>query len=85
MPTMKTFVTRLMYLREAVGTAVYFATYESINRVFSPTGKRSDASAFVHFWAGGLAGTASWLTVFPVDLVKSRLQKDALAVNAQYR
>lgn len=58
--------------RDGPGSAVYFATYESLKRRLSPDdGKLSLAAVS---FAGGAAGVAMWLLVFPVDTVKSRLQ-----------
>ncbi|KAF9351166.1 hypothetical protein BGX34_000753 [Mortierella sp. NVP85] len=38
----------------------------------------------VHFFAGGLCGVFSWLVVFPIDLVKSVIQKEVLVANPRY-
>ncbi|KAF9901155.1 hypothetical protein BX616_002357 [Lobosporangium transversale] len=38
----------------------------------------------VHFFAGGLCGVFSWLVVFPIDLVKSVVQKEVLVSNPKY-
>ncbi|KAF9102675.1 hypothetical protein BGX27_010912 [Mortierella sp. AM989] len=38
----------------------------------------------VHFFAGGLCGVFSWLVVFPIDLVKSVVQKEVLVTNPRY-
>lgn len=64
--------------RDGPGSAVYFATYEFTKRNLSPkdkdgnpTGQLSLPAVIV---AGGAAGTAMWIPVFPVDTVKSRLQ-----------
>ncbi|KAI1320021.1 hypothetical protein EDD11_002353 [Mortierella claussenii] len=38
----------------------------------------------VHFFAGGLCGVFSWLVVFPIDLVKSVVQKEVLVSNPRY-
>ena len=73
------------FLRDSFGTALYFWLYEGVHRVASPTGRRADASPWVHFMAGGAAGVGCWLVVFPVDLVKSRLQKDACLPRPVYR
>jgi solute carrier family 25 (mitochondrial carnitine/acylcarnitine transporter), member 20/29 len=73
------------FARDALGTALYFWLYEAAHRVASPTGRRADASALVHFTAGGAAGVGCWLVVFPIDLVKSRLQKDACLPRPVYR
>ncbi|OQE43488.1 hypothetical protein PENCOP_c003G07445 [Penicillium coprophilum] len=64
--------------RDGPGSAAYFAAYEYIKRTLTPkdaegnvTGELS-LSAVV--CAGGAAGIAMWIPVFPVDTVKSRLQ-----------
>ncbi|KAF9305700.1 hypothetical protein BGZ74_009248 [Mortierella antarctica] len=38
----------------------------------------------VHFFAGGLCGVFSWLVVFPIDLVKSVIQKEVLITHPKY-
>ncbi|KAF9576626.1 hypothetical protein EC968_006973 [Mortierella alpina] len=38
----------------------------------------------VHFLAGGLCGVFSWLVVFPIDLVKSVVQKEVLLSKPKY-
>ncbi|KAF9108755.1 hypothetical protein BGX29_007045 [Mortierella sp. GBA35] len=38
----------------------------------------------VHFFAGGLCGVFSWLVVFPIDLVKSVVQKEVLVTHPKY-
>ncbi|KAI1470535.1 mitochondrial carrier domain-containing protein [Daldinia caldariorum] len=65
--------------RDGPGSAAYFATYEYIKRRLTPrdpaTGQPSgDLSLTAVTAAGGAAGIAMWIPVFPVDTVKSRLQ-----------
>ncbi|RMD40420.1 hypothetical protein DV735_g4721, partial [Chaetothyriales sp. CBS 134920] len=64
--------------RDGPGSAAYFAVYESVKRALSPkdadgnsTGELSLGAVMT---AGGAAGIAMWIPVFPVDTVKSRLQ-----------
>ncbi|KAJ8669833.1 hypothetical protein QAD02_001092 [Eretmocerus hayati] len=57
-------------LREAPSYGVYFFTYEALTRSDHPI------STWHMLLAGGLAGTASWVASYPVDVVKSRLQAD---------
>lgn len=64
--------------RDSPGSAAYFATYEYIKRSLTPkdasgnvTGELSLTAVLT---AGGAAGVAMWIPVFPVDTVKSRLQ-----------
>ncbi|CAH2076202.1 unnamed protein product, partial [Iphiclides podalirius] len=54
--------------RDSPAFAVYFASYEAMTR-----GNQSAARVFV---AGGLAGALSWVLLYPIDVVKSRLQGD---------
>ncbi|KAI8628333.1 mitochondrial carrier domain-containing protein [Xylariaceae sp. FL1651] len=65
--------------RDGPGSAAYFAAYEYIKRRLTPrdpaTGKpQGDLSLMAITCAGGAAGVAMWIPVFPVDTVKSRLQ-----------
>ena len=63
--------------RDGPGSAAYFATYETIKRRLTPkdeTGKPGKLSLTAVCVAGGAAGVAMWIPVFPVDTVKSRLQ-----------
>ncbi|KAI1141968.1 mitochondrial carrier [Hypoxylon sp. FL0543] len=65
--------------RDGPGSAAYFAAYEYIKRRLTPldpqTGKpKGELSLLAVTAAGGAAGVAMWIPVFPVDTVKSRLQ-----------
>ncbi|PLB49996.1 carnitine-acylcarnitine carrier protein [Aspergillus steynii IBT 23096] len=64
--------------RDGPGSAAYFAAYEYIKRSLTPkdangniTGELSMPAVLA---AGGAAGIAMWIPVFPVDTIKSRLQ-----------
>lgn len=65
--------------RDGPGSAAYFAAYEYIKRRLTPidpaTGRpQGDLSLMAITAAGGAAGIAMWIPVFPIDTVKSRLQ-----------
>ncbi len=64
--------------RDGPGSAAYFATYEYIKRSMTPKdadGKPSGGLSLTAVMvAGGAAGVAMWIPVFPVDTIKSRLQ-----------
>lgn len=63
--------------RDGPGSAAYFATYEVIKRRLTPkdeNGKPGQLSLPAVMAAGGAAGVAMWIPVFPVDTLKSRLQ-----------
>ncbi|KAG9331436.1 hypothetical protein JZ751_019153 [Albula glossodonta] len=66
-----------MILRDVPGYTLYFIPYSLLCDWLNP-----DSSASPHpcsIWlAGGLAGSISWVTATPADVVKSRLQADAL-------
>ncbi|KAJ1983790.1 hypothetical protein H4R33_004625 [Dimargaris cristalligena] len=63
-------------LRDSLGTGIYFCTYETIKRLMSSP--ESPPGPLTFFLSGGICGVFSWLIIFPIDLVKSTIQKDAL-------
>lgn len=76
--------------RDTLGTALYFGFYDSIRKLVSRHSKndsRSGPSLYgipgpvVSFLSGSSAGILSWLIVYPVDLIKTKVQRDALAGN----
>lgn len=64
--------------RDGPGSAAYFATYEIVKRKLTPkdpvTGLPGQLSLSAVMVAGGAAGIAMWIPVFPIDTIKSRLQ-----------
>ena len=63
--------------RDGPGSAAYFATYEILKRNLTPkdeNGKPGKLSLTAVCVAGGTAGVAMWIPVFPVDTIKSRMQ-----------
>ena len=63
--------------RDGPGSAAYFATYEILKRNLTPkdeNGQPGKLSLTAVCAAGGTAGVAMWIPVFPVDTVKSRMQ-----------
>jgi solute carrier family 25 carnitine/acylcarnitine transporter 20/29 len=63
--------------RDVPGTGVYFATYEFVRRLFIPEGKTAnDLGPLSLLFAGGMAGVANWLAIFPIDVIKSKIQTD---------
>ncbi|KAL4703033.1 hypothetical protein ACJJTC_000478 [Scirpophaga incertulas] len=55
--------------RDSPALAIYFTTYEILSR--------GDKSAANVFFAGGVAGILSWVIMYPLDVIKSRIQGDA--------
>ena len=64
--------------RDGPGSAAYFAVYEYVKRSLSPKDANGNATGELSLsavmTAGGAAGVAMWIPVFPVDTIKSRLQ-----------
>lgn len=58
--------------REAPSFGIYFAVYEAMKQKLSCNS--TDASASVMLLAGGVAGTVSWASAYPIDVVKSSIQ-----------
>ena len=69
----------LHLIRDGFGTAIYFSVYETCKLFLPPIMNHLDASLL---WApllsGGLAGSAVWLILHPIDLLKSAKQRAAL-------
>lgn len=61
--------------RDGPGSAIYFATYEIAKKELSKLSgaKEGELSKLSVSTAGGLAGIAMWLVVFPIDTIKTRL------------
>ena len=64
--------------RDGPGSAAYFASYEYTKRLMSPKDAEGNPTGELSLpailTAGGAAGIAMWIPVFPVDTIKSRLQ-----------
>lgn len=68
--------------RDSWSYGIYFATYEAMKRHFQ--GESLAATPLQMFLAGGLAGIVSWLPIYPIDVIKTRIQEDDLA-NSKYK
>ncbi|KAJ3018373.1 UNVERIFIED_CONTAM: hypothetical protein HDU68_011192 [Siphonaria sp. JEL0065] len=69
-------------IRDATGTGMYFGGYEAMKVLFTPKGETP--GPMVHMMAGGLSGTLSWIVLYPIDLIKSVMQKEALQSIPKY-
>ncbi|ORZ33077.1 mitochondrial carrier domain-containing protein, partial [Catenaria anguillulae PL171] len=65
-------------IRESLGGAVYFSSYELSKHYLSPA-DGSPPNVLVHVAAGGICGLFAWTIIFPTDSIKSTIQKEALA------
>ncbi|XP_041489178.1 mitochondrial basic amino acids transporter isoform X1 [Microtus oregoni] len=70
-------------LRETPSFGVYFLTYDVLTRAM---GCEPDDHLLVPklLLAGGTSGITSWLSTYPMDVVKSRLQADGLQGAPRY-
>jgi solute carrier family 25 carnitine/acylcarnitine transporter 20/29 len=58
--------------RQGPSFAVYFATYNLLKEQSSKYFQRESLSTSIA--AGGIAGSLSWAVVYPIDLIKNRIQ-----------
>lgn len=63
--------------RDSWSYGVYFAAYEEATKRIK--GSAVSASPLQMFISGGFAGIVSWLLIYPVDVVKSRIQEDSIS------
>ncbi|KAI4874745.1 hypothetical protein NFI96_028364, partial [Prochilodus magdalenae] len=72
-----------MVLRDVPGYTLYFIPYVLLCDWLKPNGNNSPHPCSI-WLAGGVAGSISWVTATPTDVVKSRLQADAMH-NKKYK
>ena len=68
------------FLRDIPSSGVYFVTYDVMLRQLSGT-QAGDGASFDTLMAGGIAGVASWSSIYPLDVAKSRIQADPVRWN----
>ncbi|KAL3721010.1 hypothetical protein ACJRO7_005775 [Eucalyptus globulus] len=72
-------------LRDAPSHGVYFWTYEYMREKLHPGCRKDGQESFrTMITAGGLAGVASWICCYPLDVVKTRLQAQSHLSPVQY-
>lgn len=69
-------------LRDVPSCGIYFGVYEGAKRKLNQTiGVHASVPSLVcSIFAGGLAGAALWGSIYPLDLVKSKIQSMSLDV-----
>ncbi|KVI06005.1 Mitochondrial carrier domain-containing protein [Cynara cardunculus var. scolymus] len=72
-------------LRDAPSHGFYFWTYEFMREKLHPGCRTSGQESFnTMLVAGGLAGVASWVCCYPLDVVKTRLQAQTPTSTVKY-
>lgn len=67
-------------VRDCPSYGVWFLVYEATKRYFIDTrGWGGSLTPVSLFFAGGCAGVCAWACIYPVDVVKSRMQSSATA------
>jgi len=79
---------RLHFLRDTLGTALYFFEYDGLRHIMGRlhSGEQGPTpvwmpmpASLVPFFCGSLAGVSSWAIIYPLDVVKTKVQQRALA------
>ncbi|KAH7118789.1 mitochondrial carrier domain-containing protein [Dendryphion nanum] len=65
-------------IRDAVGYGFYFWSYEWSKQAWSSPDDTDGQTAMKVLLCGGLAGVATWVSIFPLDVVKTRVQTQHL-------
>lgn len=72
--------TNLSIVRDTIGTGVYFGIYEATKQIIQTyRGTEGTVSPVATVVAGGMCGITSWAVVYPLDVAKTRYQKECLA------
>ncbi|KAK9066243.1 hypothetical protein SSX86_013564 [Deinandra increscens subsp. villosa] len=72
-------------LRDAPSHGFYFWTYEFIREKLHPGCRKTGQESFnTMLFAGGLAGVASWVCCYPLDVVKTRIQAQTPSSKVKY-
>ncbi|KAF2203886.1 mitochondrial carrier [Delitschia confertaspora ATCC 74209] len=64
--------------RDAIGYGFYFYSYEWSKQTLTSPTDTDHQTAFKILLCGGLAGIATWVSVFPLDVIKTRVQTQLL-------
>jgi solute carrier family 25 carnitine/acylcarnitine transporter 20/29 len=78
----------LHFVRDTAGTALYFLEYDAMRHICGRNrqGEQGEVPpwlpvpvSLVPFLCGSLAGVSSWALIYPLDVVKTKVQQRALA------
>lgn len=72
------------FAREMPGYFFFFGGYETCRTLLTPAGKtKDDLSAVRLLVCGGMGGVAYWVSIFPTDVMKSRIQVNTQVTEAK--
>jgi len=63
----------------------YFGAYEAARRVLTPPGNEGKLSPVASLVAGACAGTSFWLSCYPIDVIKSKMQTAPVDGTSPYK
>jgi solute carrier family 25 (mitochondrial carnitine/acylcarnitine transporter), member 20/29 len=65
-------------VRDSIGYGFYFSSYELCRRLFASqhTTSESGAANFDIVVSGGIAGIITWASIYPLDVIKTRIQAE---------
>ncbi|GES61095.1 solute carrier family 25 protein [Aspergillus terreus] len=69
--------------RDSIGYGFYFWSYEYCKRLVGSPDDDAHMLALKVLLCGGVAGVATWASVFPLDMIKTRLQAQTIDVHAE--
>ncbi|KAJ5217390.1 Mitochondrial carrier protein [Penicillium chermesinum] len=64
--------------RDAIGYGFYFWSYELCKGLMTSEDESSQQAALKVLLSGGIAGIVTWGSVFPLDMIKTRLQAQTI-------
>ncbi|PFH54273.1 hypothetical protein AMATHDRAFT_72776 [Amanita thiersii Skay4041] len=79
---------RLHFIRDTSGTALYFLEYDGMRHILgrNRSGEQGPTpswlpihASLVPFFCGSVSGVTSWALIYPLDVVKTKVQQRALA------
>ncbi|KAJ5823588.1 hypothetical protein N7447_005928 [Penicillium robsamsonii] len=69
--------------RDSIGYGFYFWSYELCKRFMTSDDDGSHQAAMKILLCGGIAGVVTWGSVFPLDMIKTRLQAQTITDESQ--
>ncbi|KAG9298772.1 hypothetical protein G9A89_012840 [Geosiphon pyriformis] len=70
-------------MRDTISYGVYFWAYEGLKRILGETSDSSNTSMVLKtLFAGGMAGVLSWVSIYPLDVIKTRIQTESISTSS---